>query len=438
MYLSSTDKIQVVLGGTITTNQLPCVASWQDITSAGMTLPQLSSQINTNNTSEVDLVAAPAASTNRQVVYLTVYNNDTVAATVTVIKDVSATNWILAKVTLQSGDTLQWSREGGWNTFPNNTTTEAAGNDTEIQFNDGGVVGADSDLTYDKTTNTLSLNGTDPKLNLTGIATEPSTPASGILTLYSKNISGRMLPKWRGPSGLDTPFQPALFGKNVVMWNPGATSGVATGTVVTAIAAGVATLPTTTNLYTALRRSVFTVATGINLQNSLRTESMFFRGASANQGGFFAFCRFGFTTWTATNRCFVGFTVGTTAVTTGNPSALLNIAGFGIDTADTAFTFMHNDGAGTAVKEAIAGQPALATNNAYDVYIFCPPNSSEIYYRMDNLLTQTTLVNTSINSEMPVNTTMLNFHVAIGSGATNAGAGVAAIGLNRIYVETDC
>lgn len=436
MYLSSTDKIEVVLGGAITTVQLQCVASYQDVTSAGLTIPQASNQTLTNNTTAVTLVAAPAASTNRQVVQMSVFNSDSVYATVTVKKDVSGTDYVFVTALLQVGDTLQWSSSGGWNVFPNNITA-AAGNNTEIQFNDGGVVGADSDLTYAKTTNTLSLNGTDPKLNLTGIATEPSTPDSGILTLYSKNISGRMLPKWRGPSGLDTPFQPALFGNNVVIWNPGATSGVATGTVVTAIAAGVATLPTTTNLYTALRRSVFTVATGINLQNSLRTESMFFRGASANQGGFFAFCRFGFTTWTATNRCFVGFTVGTTAVTTGNPSALLNIAGFGIDTADTAFTFMHNDGAGTAVKEAIAGQPALATNNAYDVYIFCPPNSSEIYYRMDNLLTQTTLVNTSINSEMPVNTTMLNFHVAIGSGATNAGAGVAAIGLNRIYVETD-
>lgn len=436
MYLSTAnDRIEIVTDASAATTEPVFTASYQDITSAGMTLPQSSSQGSTAGTTDTTLVSAPAASTNRQVTYMSVFNSDTAARTIRIYKDVSGTEYNLCTALLQVGDTLEWSREVGWKVFPDNITA-AAGNNTEIQFNDSNVVAGDADFTWNKTTNTLGLSGTDTKLNLTGITTEPSAPASGILSIYAKNISGRMLPKWKGPSGLDTFFQPAFFGNNIVMWNPGATSGVAYGTVTTAIAAGVATLPTTTNQYTALRRSVFTVATGVNLQNSLRTESMFFRGASGNQGGFFAFCRFGFTTWTAANRCFVGFTVGTTAVTTGDPSALLNIAGFGIDTADTAFTFMHNDGAGTAAKEPIAGQPALASSNAYDVFIFCPPNSNIIYYRMDNLITQTTLVNTSINSKMPVNTTMLNFHVAIGSGS-NAGAGVAAIGLNRIYVETD-
>jgi hypothetical protein len=34
-----------------------------------------------------------------------------------------------------------------------------AGSDTQIQFNDGGVFGADSGLTYNKTTDTLSIAG---------------------------------------------------------------------------------------------------------------------------------------------------------------------------------------------------------------------------------------------------------------------------------------
>jgi hypothetical protein len=43
--------------------------------------------------------------------------------------------------------------------------------------------------------------------------------------------------------------------------------------------------------------------------------------------------------------------------------------GFAVDTADTAISFMHNDG-GVAIKETIAVQPALATNNVYD-FIYC-------------------------------------------------------------------
>lgn len=120
MYLSATtDKIQVVLAGTVTTNQLQCVASYQDIISTGMTLPMLSNQTLTNNATAVDLVGAAAASTTRQIVSINIYNSDTVAATVTVQKDVSGTDYILTKSLLQAGSTLQWSRESGWNILSN-------------------------------------------------------------------------------------------------------------------------------------------------------------------------------------------------------------------------------------------------------------------------------------------------------------------------------
>ncbi len=114
MYLTPTDKIEVLLSGAVTTNQLPCVASWQDITSLGMTLPMSASQVVTNNTTVTDFIVAPSASTTRQVTEINIYNNDTVAATITVQKDVSGTNYLLTKCLLQAGDTLYWSRESGW------------------------------------------------------------------------------------------------------------------------------------------------------------------------------------------------------------------------------------------------------------------------------------------------------------------------------------
>ena len=115
MYLSATnEKLQVVLGSTVTTNQLEWHCSYQDITSAGMTLPQSSSQGLTNNTTDVDMVAAPAAATTRQVIIINIYNDDTVSQTVTVKKDVGGTDTILWKGVLQAGDTLYWSREDAW------------------------------------------------------------------------------------------------------------------------------------------------------------------------------------------------------------------------------------------------------------------------------------------------------------------------------------
>jgi hypothetical protein len=115
MYLSATNqKIQVVLSGAVTANQLLCIASYQDITSTGMTIPQESNQSLTNNTTAVDLVDSPSASTNRQVVHITIYNADTASATVTVQKDVAGTDYVIIKQTLQAGSVMEWSREAGW------------------------------------------------------------------------------------------------------------------------------------------------------------------------------------------------------------------------------------------------------------------------------------------------------------------------------------
>lgn len=124
MYLSNTnEKIEIVLAGNVTTNQLEWTVSYQDITSAGMTLPQSSAQGLTNNTTSVDMVAAPAAATNRQVVYISVYNDDTVDAIVKIKKDVAGTESVYVNQGLRAGETLEWSREIGWQI--NGTVTNA-------------------------------------------------------------------------------------------------------------------------------------------------------------------------------------------------------------------------------------------------------------------------------------------------------------------------
>jgi hypothetical protein len=114
MYLNaSTNKLEIVLGGTVATSQLQWNVSYQDITSTGMTLPQSAGAGLTNNATAVDIVSAPAASTTRQVTHINVFNADTATATVTIQKDVSGTNYVLISYAVVSGDTLMWSREDG-------------------------------------------------------------------------------------------------------------------------------------------------------------------------------------------------------------------------------------------------------------------------------------------------------------------------------------
>lgn len=115
MYLSNTNQhLRAKLSGTVATNQPEYTSSWQDITSAGMTLPMSSNAGQLNNTTGVDLVDAPSASTTRQIVHYTIYNNDTSAVTVEVYKHQAGTDRTVAMVVLQSGDTLQWSRDLGF------------------------------------------------------------------------------------------------------------------------------------------------------------------------------------------------------------------------------------------------------------------------------------------------------------------------------------
>ena len=108
----TTDKIQVVLGGSITTNQLQCASFWRDVTTTtylpGRTL------VNTNNTTDVDVVGSPGASTQRVVDFLSVYNRDTVNATVTVKLDANGTEYILWKGILATGEMLQYNDKGGF------------------------------------------------------------------------------------------------------------------------------------------------------------------------------------------------------------------------------------------------------------------------------------------------------------------------------------
>lgn len=110
--LTSTDKIQVVLAGNITTSQLQCSSFWRDVTTTDYT-PGRSLAV-TNNTTDVDLIGSPAASTQRVIDFLSVYNTDTVNATLTVKIDASATDYILWKGVLGTGELLQYNDKNGF------------------------------------------------------------------------------------------------------------------------------------------------------------------------------------------------------------------------------------------------------------------------------------------------------------------------------------
>lgn len=108
----TTDNLQAVLAGAITTNQLNCLASWRDVTTTAYTPGRTA--INTNSTTDVNVVAAPASSTQRVIDFVSIYNADTVAAVVTVKLDANGTEYPIVKMTLAAGETLEYVDGAGW------------------------------------------------------------------------------------------------------------------------------------------------------------------------------------------------------------------------------------------------------------------------------------------------------------------------------------
>lgn len=121
MKLTTTnDKIQIVLGGAITTNQLQCLTTWKVYTTTTTTDGKRAT--DTNSTTDVDLAGAPASGETYDIQNINVYNKDTVSATVTIKLDVSGTETILYKGVVGVNDVISWTAEGGWKNTSNNIT----------------------------------------------------------------------------------------------------------------------------------------------------------------------------------------------------------------------------------------------------------------------------------------------------------------------------
>ena len=112
---NNNDKIEAVLTASITTNQLQCYSSYRDITCNEYT-PGNQASI-TNNTTDVEIVGGPAVRTQRVIDMLSIFNSDTVSASVT-LKFQNVTNeYILFKATLGTGELLTWNEGKGWQQF---------------------------------------------------------------------------------------------------------------------------------------------------------------------------------------------------------------------------------------------------------------------------------------------------------------------------------
>ena|SRR3990167_108689 len=121
---TTTKKLQIILGGAVAANELPIVVGFADVTTTAFTPGEQNSA--TTGATAVDICASPAASTQRVVKDINVYNEDSGSVTATVRLNDNATLRILRKVTLAVGDTLKYG-DKGWQVIDSNGNEKITG-----------------------------------------------------------------------------------------------------------------------------------------------------------------------------------------------------------------------------------------------------------------------------------------------------------------------
>jgi hypothetical protein len=113
-----TDNIQIVLAGAKTTNDMQCLSFYKDVTTSEYTPGRTA--INSNGVTDVNIVPAPASSTQRVVDFISVYNSDTANGTVTIKLDANATETILFKAIIGTGEKIEYTNDKGFQVLTNN------------------------------------------------------------------------------------------------------------------------------------------------------------------------------------------------------------------------------------------------------------------------------------------------------------------------------
>ena len=282
-------------------------------------------------------------------------------------------------------------------------------------------------------------------IDLPALATEPPVPASGHGLLYAKDISGRAVPKWMGPTGVDYPLQSNIGFNNVAVWRGGSTTTAATFAAVIGnmpYNAASSTTPVIPALAsTSLRNSTYrgTIATSTtagNIANIRAATARLWMGNAAGLGGFFTSTRFALSGTLVTGlRCFVGIQEGTSVPTNVDPltSTTIGKLGLAINANTGNWNFINNIAGTTPTVTALGANFPVNNTDLYEITLFCPPNGSSISYRIANWSTNQITTGT-VTTNLPTNTTFMSNVLWITNNAQNASQ---AIDFISTYVETD-
>lgn len=278
------------------------------------------------------------------------------------------------------------------------------------------------------------------------VAANPAASATDTLKLYARKVAGRMLPKYIGPAGVDQFIQDKISTNANAFYlpNTGTTVGLNLGIGWTS--GGTISHPTPSStapaIYNQQKRTRWAnIVTTTNQTLGLHTvtaQKSFWRGNAAGLGGFFFHCRFAIGLWpAATVRLFVGLSDQNTSPVASDTLAG-NCCGLWHDTTEAAsvLNFVTRNGT-TATKAAITLAANLAAGQCFDFYMYASPNGSSINYRLDELNTGTTLVDTSTTTTIPTATAFMGPTLQMSNGTANITVTTTAMEVMAFSCQSD-
>lgn len=276
-----------------------------------------------------------------------------------------------------------------------------------------------------------------------GQAAMPASPAAGQLNVFAKTLGGRMLLRMQGPTGLSTPLQPSFFQNQIYIISTNITTTLTTlGMNVTSV--GTISHPAYNEDYGYMANfasngtAAGTCGTSFNVAN-------LWRGATLGKSnGFFLAQRLAFPDAAYTqsgvgtgSRIFAGVTslaLSAQVVTDSPVASYIGLVRYHTDAGrqDANWQVISKDGTTQSILDTgMLFRPLCV----YDIYLFAPPASDRVYWRVDNITTGETAEGVLISpaTVLPAALTLLR----AGFQVYSVDAVVRNVRMQRLYCESD-
>ncbi len=401
----------------------------------------------------VTALAAPAASTQRQVKFISITNRHASTTNTVILKKlISATDYNLTPtIVLLAGETIEYIDGNGWTHYLVDGSIQGSfpivtGADTRVLFNDGGSqLGTDADLIFNKTNNHLEVGTIANNGALAiGFSTGEVTPEPNKLFLYAKDVAGRIMMKWVGPAGIDNPVQSCVGFNGIKQVAP------ATGTT----AATCMTVFATAFTNTATTYTQVAVSSG-SIKSQMRSVTMATNGTAGavvthrttgyevcGAGGYYFMSRFYVGgTIRSGQRGFHGLIGRAGTVANFDPFTSFLYAkvglGYALSGVDGNWNIIASTTTTVMAPIDLGAEFTVNTNDVIELSLFCKPSvvttPSPIGYRVNNLTTPA-IASGILTTDIPYATVPL---AVVHFVTNNATAAVATLGLNKWYLESD-